>query len=57
MADYHMAWKVWQGECMARGKVWQIDFFQAFGKQVDILISKNQALQIIYLKQHLYETL
>ena len=25
-------------------------------KQVDILIFKNQALQIIYLKYHVYET-
>ena len=25
-------------------------------KQVDILISKNQAQQILYLKHHLYET-
>ena len=28
----------------------------ASGKQVDILISKNQALQIIYFKHHVYET-
>ena len=25
-------------------------------KQVDILISKNQALQILYLKHHVYKT-
>ena len=27
-----------------------IDSFDAIGKQVDILISKNQALQILYLR-------
>ena len=26
-------------------------------RQVDILISKNQALQILYLKNHAYKTL
>ena len=25
-------------------------------KQVDIIISKNQALQILYFKQHVYKT-
>ena len=34
-----------------------VNMNQYTAKQVDILISKNQALQIIYLKHHLYETL
>ena len=33
-----------------RNNVWQKWMNQDFGKQVDILIFKNQALQILYLK-------
>ena len=34
-----------------------VNMNQYTAKQVDILISENQVLQIIYLKHYLYETL
>ena len=29
-------------------------FFECIGKRIDILISKNQALQILHLKHYVY---
>ena len=31
-----------------------VAFFECIGKRIDILISKNQALQILYLKHYVY---